>query len=152
MNKRFYNTKTEHMDNVFMTPEDEFNTETGKWEYDAVPEKQSYNTLISWYDDFYLNYKDGMDTSDDTWTFLYDNGNSIRQEGVKPTFKRTGKESWQTKRIKNNDLEKAPRRGLVAIIFTCGDGEYFWYKNEIGKMILTEYTGWQFETMGDMYM
>lgn len=158
------NNNIEHMDRVFMTPEDEWDNESGKWEYDFVPEPMSYSDLMGWYDDFCLNYKEAFDTEDEHWTFIYDNKvffndeytNIINQNGDKGKYY-DGFEHRYVKRVeKNLPLEErfnsVPKRGLVAIIWSNGDEDRFWYKNNLGKELLVDYTGWSFEQLGDEWL
>lgn len=158
INEHYYpkskrNYANDHMDNVFMTPSDEFDSETGKFEYDAVPEKTSYRDLILRYEDFCTNYIDAYDTSDEHWTFLYENDEVITQDGDNGKYY----DSFERRYIKRNErkldpedrFKAAPRRGCVAIIHSDSFGEYYWYKNFIGKEKLIEYTGWSFEQPGD---
>lgn len=154
--KSRYNKDTSHMNNVFMTPSDEFDTETGKFEEDAVPEKMSYSELIGRYEDFCSNYIDAYDTEDEHWTFIYLDGSIINQDGDKGYYY----DRFEHKRIKRDErkldpedrFKAVPRRGLVAIIWNNDAEERFWYKNEIGKELLINYTGWSFEDFGDQWL
>lgn len=153
------NTEVEHMDNVFMTPSDEWDEESGKWEYDFVPEKMSYFDMLGFYDDFCSNYIDAFDTSDDHWTFIYQNGDVITQDGDNGKMY-VGEDRW-SRRLEKRNEKKLPkeerfkpvsRRGIVAIIWSNSDEERYWYKNEYGKELLVEYTGWSFEQLGDEWL
>lgn len=149
------NKDVDHMDNLFMTPEDEFNSESGKFENDYVPEKMSYSDLIAYYEDFCSNYIDAFNTEDDHWTFIYENGNIINQDGD------NGKlwigDRWNRRLEKRNEknlpieerFKPISRRGLIAIIWSNSDSEHYWYKNSYGKELLVDYTGWSFEQPGD---
>ena len=44
------------------------------------------------------------------------------------------------------------RRGIVAIIWSNGDEERYWYKDNYGKELLIDYTGWSFEQSGDSWI
>lgn len=159
--KSRYNKDTSHMNNVFMTPEDEYDNEHGKWEYDFVPEPMSYSDMIGWYNDFCLNYIEAYDTEDEHWTFIYENKihfndeyiNVITQDGDKGKYYDRFEGRYikrEEKKLPIEDRFKAvPKRGLVAIIWNNSAEERFWYKNEIGKELLINYTGWSFEDFGD---
>lgn len=150
------NNKKDHMDNVFMVPSDEFDFESGKFESDAVPEKQSYYDLMSLYMDFCSNYIDAYDTEDYHWTFIYENGNIINQDGDNGKYYDSYLRKYVKRIEKNLDAEDrfkaVPRRGLVAIIYSDGWGDYYWYKNDYGKELLVDYTGWSFEQPGDAWL
>ena len=155
-NKRKSNNEIGHMDNVFMTPSDDFDNETGKWVNDFVPEKTSYSNMMSWYNDFCSNYIDSYNTEDDHWTFIYQNGEIINQDGDNGKMY-VGDNRWD-RSIERRNEKKLPKeerfkpiqkRGLIAIIYSNGDGEWFWYKNAFGKELLVDYTGWSFEQFGD---
>jgi hypothetical protein len=152
------NVDIEYMDNVFMTPSDEYDTESGKFEYDFVPEKMSYSDMMLRYDDFCSNYIDAYDTEDEHWTFIYQNGQIVNQDGDngkiqvgygydRTTVKRNEKALPIEERFK-----PIQKRGLVAMIYSDGDEERYWYKNVLGKELLTDYTGWSFEQPGDEWL
>lgn len=149
------NKNIEYMDNVFMTADDEFNSETGKFEYDNVPEKMSYSDLIGHYADFCSNYIDSYNTEDEHWTFIYENGNIINQDGDNGKIQNGyGYNMTIVKRIEKklppeDRFKPVSRRGLVAIIWNNGWEERYWYKNFYGKELLVDYTGWSFEQPGD---
>lgn len=153
------NKDIEHMDNVFMKPEDDFDNETGKWEYDFVPEKMSYSDLIGFYEDFCSNYIDAFNTEDEHWTFIYENGEIVNQDGDNGKMY-VGEDRWSRRLEKRNEKKLSKeerfrpisRRGLVAIIWSNGEEERYWYKNEYGKELLVEYTGWSFEQLGDEWL
>lgn len=159
--KSRYNKDISHMNNVFMTPEDEYDDEHGKWEYDFVPEPMSYSDMIGWYNDFCLNYIEAYDTEDEHWTFIYENKihfndeyiNVITQDGDKGKYYDRFEGRYikrEEKKLPIEDRFKAvPKRGLVAIIWNNGAEERFWYKNNYGKELLVDYTGWSFEQSGD---
>ena len=153
------NTSIDHMNNIFMTPSDEFNDELGKFEYDAVPEKMSYRDLMLSYDDFCANYIDAYNTEDEHWTFLYQDGSIINQDGDNGKIY-VGDNRWDRRLEKRNE-KKLPyderfkpiqKRNLIAIIYSNGDGEWYWYKNEYGKELLMNYTDWSFEQLGDEWL
>lgn len=155
------NNSVEHMEDVFMTPEDEFDTETGKFEYNIIPMKTSYSKMMSYYNDFCSNYIDAFDTEDEHYTFIYDKkiifgdeySNIITQDGDKGRMIIDGKiaKRIEKKLPKEERFQPVPRNGLVAIIHNNADEELYWYKNNIGKMLLQEYTGWSFEELGDIW-
>lgn len=152
------NIGVDHMSNVFMTPEDVYDIERGKWEYNSVPEKMSYEWLIRSYEDFCFNYIDAFDTEDEHWTFIYENGNIINQDGdngkqwVGDRWNRRLEKRNEKKLPKEERFKPIQRRGLSAIIYSNGVGEWYWYKNEYGKELLVEYTGWSFEQLGDEWL
>lgn len=136
------NIDIDYMDDVFMTPNDEYDNEKGKWDIDVVPEKKSYSELMSIYDDFCFNHYEGYDTSDEFWTFIYDDGNIIYQEGERI--------SYGEKKQKRKDFVPIKRRNLIGIIYSTADSEEYWYKNSpFAKDIFIEYTGWSFVQDGD---
>jgi hypothetical protein len=158
-NKRESNKSVDHMQRVFMTPEDEFDSESGRWEYEGVPERMSYSDMIGFYEDFCSNYIDAFNTEDDHWTFIYDNGDIINQDGDNGKMY-VGEDRW-SRRLEKRNEKKLPReerfkpvsrRGLVAIIWSNSDEERYWYKNEKGEMLLLDYTGWNFEQFGDDWL
>ena len=153
------NKDVEYMDNVFMTPEDDFDNETGKWEYNTVPEKMSYSDMIGFYEDFCSNYMDAFDTSDDHWTFIYQNGEIVNQDGDNGKMY-VSDNRWDRRLEKRNEkalpkenrFKPISRRGLIAIIWSNGDEERYWYKDNYGKELLIDYTGWSFEQFGDNWI
>lgn len=154
------NDNIDHMDNLFMTPNDEFDNETGKWSENnfPLPEKASYSNLIGWYNDFCSNFIDAYNTEDEHWTFIYQSGEIINQDG--DNGKTVVGDRWNKRIEKRNEkilpqeekFKPVQRRNISAIIYSNGDGEWYWYKDNYGKELLIDYTGWNFEELGDDWL